>query len=436
MTGPLPVPTNKPAQSAGPVQERNPMAESKQTSPRHGNGHRQPVQERGPMAESKSGITPLAGISVVDFSQNLAGPYATQILADLGADVIKVEPPGGDSARRWGPPFIGGQSPLFQVANRNKRSVVLDLKREEDRRRARALTGKADVVVQALRQGAPERLGIGYEQVREDNLGVVYVSVTAYGTEGPLKDDPGYDPLMQARSGLMDVTGHPDGGPARVGTSVVDFGTGLWTAVAVLAALMERSSSGKGCHITSSLFDTSLAWMSYHLTSLLSLGSVPTRMGTSIGMIAPYQDFPCVDGTVLIAAGNDVTFARLCVALGLDLAANPEFASNASRVARREQLARLIADRTRSRSAASLLELLQKHQVPSAPVHSVTEAASDPQTAASGMLRRGGHPEIKDYVDIPLPIRWDGKRAPFRRFPPATGEHQAEVFPEDDTEDV
>ena len=376
-------------------------------------------------------ISPLDGVRVVDFSQNLAGPFASQILGDMGADVVKVEPAGGDPARRWGPPFIGGQSHLFQVVNRNKRGVILDLKTERGRARALELASAADVVVQALRRGAADRLGIGYDRVRAANPAVIYVSVTSHGLEGPLADDPGYDPLMQARSGLMSVTGDPDGNPARAGTSIVDLGTGMWTAIAVLGAIMERTRTGHGCHVTTSLLDTSLAWMSYHLTSYLSTGQLPGRMGTSIAMIAPYQAFPCTDGAVMISAGNDDIFRRLCRALELELASHPDYAENAARVANRERLAGILSERTRNFATEGLLELLRRHKVPSAPIHTVATALEDPQTAATGMLRACEHPAIDDYVDIPTPIRWDGRLAALRRFPPVAGEHQGELFPDD-----
>ena len=380
---------------------------------------------------SKTAATPLAHVRVADFSQNLAGPYASQILGDLGADVIKVEPPGGDPSRRWGPPFIWGQSTLFQAANRNKRGVILDLKTEAGQTKARRLAAESDVVFQALRPGVAERFGIGYEQVREANPTVIYVSVMAYGRKGPLRNDPGYDPLMQARSGLMSVTGEPSGGPVRVGTSIVDLGTGMWTAIGVLAALMERDRTGKGCHMTASLLDTSLAWMSYHLTGYLAGGELPGPMGTSIAMIAPYQAFPCTDGSVMISAGNDDIFRRLCRALDLDLAADADFADNPSRVANSDRLAGIIARRTRRHSTDALLRLLAEHKVPSAPIHTVASALDDPQTQAADMLRHHEHPQRGEYVDVPMPLRWDDCRTALRRFPPMAGEHQGELFPED-----
>lgn len=375
-------------------------------------------------------MAPLTGIRVADFSQNLAGPFAAQILGDLGADVVKVEPPGGDPARRWGPPFVGGQSTLFQVVNRNKRSVVLDLKKGAERAKALALAVDSDVVIQALRRGAADRLGIGPERVRAANPAVIYASVTAYGPDGPLRNEPGYDPLMQARSGLMSVTGAPGGEPARSGTSIVDLATGMWTAIAVLGALMERRNTGRGCHVTTSLLDTSLAWMSYHLTGYLATGTLPGPMGTSIGMIAPYRAFPCTDGSVMIAAGNDDIFRRLCDALGLALHRNTDYADNAARVARAGQLDELISARTRVLPVDALLRLLSDHRVPAAPIHDVASALQDPQTACSGMVQPHDHPDIADYVDIPMPVRWEGLRPALRRFPPGAGEHQRELFPE------
>ncbi len=380
---------------------------------------------------AKAAIAPLDGVRVADFSQNLAGPYAAQILADLGADVVKVEPPGGDPARRWGPPFVWGHGTLFNAVNRNKRSVVLDLKTDAGRARALELATEADVVFQALRPGAAERFGIGYESVRGVNPSVVYVSILAYGDSGPLRGEPGYDPLMQARSGLMSVTGEAGGAPVRVGASVVDLGAGMWAAIAVLGALRERDRTGRGCHVSTSLLDTSLAWMSYHMTGYLAGGPLPGPMGTSIAMIAPYEAFPCTDGSVMIAAGNDDIFRRLCRALELDLASHRAYADNASRVARSTELAAIVAGRTRKHSVASLLRRLSEHRVPAAPIHTVASALEDPQTAASGMLVRYDH-ERGEYVDVPMPIKWDGRRAELRRFPPQPGEHQGELFPDDE----
>jgi crotonobetainyl-CoA:carnitine CoA-transferase CaiB-like acyl-CoA transferase len=349
--------------------------------------------------------------------------------------VIKVEPPGGDPARRWGPPFAAGQSPLFLCANRGKRSVELDLRSERGLEAALRLASRSHVFVQAYRAGVADRLGLGYDAVRAVRPNVVYVSVTAFGTEGPMRDQPGYDPLMQAQAGLMSVTGDPDGPPARVGTSLVDMGTGLWTALAVLAEMMERGwpdpdPDAGAVHLTSSLLDTAVAWMAYHLQGHLATGAVPGPMGTGLGMIEPYRAFPARDGHIMIAAGNDAIFGRLCDALDLDgLSADPRFATNAERVVNRDDLVAALEARTRDAAAADLLDRLRAARVPCAPIQDTAEVAADPQVAASGMLRPtdagdGG------YVDVAPPLRWDGARPAPGTPAPAAGQHTAEVLAE------
>jgi formyl-CoA transferase/CoA:oxalate CoA-transferase len=402
---------------------------------------------------------PLTGLRVVDLTQNLAGPYATQILADLGADVIKVEPPGGDPARRWGPPFVDGESPLFLCGNRGKRSVVLDLDTPGGRDALRQLVARCDVFAQAFRAGVIERLGFDYDAVRTLRPGVIYLSVTAFGTEGPLKDEPGYDPLMQAYAGLMSVTGHPGGPPTRAGTSIVDMGTGLWAAVAVLGELVGRgwsvagspesperperpgdpssdarpdgpdtSPGAESVHITTSLLDTSLAWMAYHLQGYAATGEVPGPLGSGLGMIAPYQAFPAADGSLMIAAANDGLFHRLCDALELpELTDDPRFASNADRVAHRDALVGLVSERTRTEPAAALLARLRDAGVPCAPIHDTAGVADDEQVAASGMLRPLD--ALPGYVDVAMPVRRDGERSP-AASPPRVGEHTEEVLAE------
>ncbi len=366
----------------------------------------------------------LEGIRVLDLSQNMAGPYCTQILADLGADVLKIEPPGGDPARAWGPPFWGDVGALFMSVNRNKRSAVLDLKTDGDRSKLWELVASADVFLQALRPGAIERLGFGESVVRERRPELIYVSVSAYGDDGPGRDLAGYDPLLQAYSGLMANTGHPDGEPARAGTSVIDLGTGMWGALAVLAALRSRDRTGVGSHVQVSLLDTALGLMSYHLTGYLASGIPPERSGTALGLICPYQAFPTEDGSLMIAAANDGIFNRLCRALGLDgMAADPRFADNPSRVAHRDEVVGAVSARTASHTTAELFDLLREHGVPCSPIQTVPEVVADEQVAWTGMLRPTPTEAAADYVDAALPIRWDGARPPLRNPPPRAGEH-------------
>ena len=391
-----------------------------------------------PDAPASGAPAPLTGVRIVDLTQNLAGPYATQILADLGADVVKVEPPAGDPARSWGPPFVDGQSPLFLCGNRNKRSIVVDLATDEGRAVLRDLATDADVFVQAFRAGVAERLGFGYDDVRRLSPRVLYVSVTAFGTEGPLREQPGYDPLMQAYAGLMSVTGHPGGPPARVGTSIVDMGTGMWTAIAILAALHERQrerAAGREVgprRITTSLLDTALAWMAYHVQGYAASGDTPGPMGTGLGMIVPYEAFPAADGQLMIAAGNDGSFRRLCDALDLDdIAADDRFAGNPGRVAHRAELVARLSERTRQESVAGLVERLQAAGVPCAPLLDVAGVVRDRQVEASGMLRPvAGTGAGAGPLDVATPVRWDGQRAPVRRPPPGVGEHSEEILRE------
>jgi crotonobetainyl-CoA:carnitine CoA-transferase CaiB-like acyl-CoA transferase len=368
-------------------------------------------------------MQPLAGIRVLDLSQNLAGPWAAQTLADLGADVIKVEPPGGDPARAWGPPFHDGQSTIFRAANRNKRSVVLNLKSSAGRAALDALLRDGcDVFIQSFRRGVIERLGYGPDALRERDRALIYCSVTAYGSEGPLRDLPGYDPLMQAHGGLIATTGHP-GAPARVGTSIIDIGTGLWAGIAILAALRERDRTGVGTHVVTSLFDTALSWNAYHLMGWFADGVEPQPLGTAFALIAPYGAFPTRDGSVMIAAGNDGLFRRLCAALDIgDLAADPRFDSNAARVGHREKIDRRVGAATARHSAAALLALLREAGVPCAPVLGIAAVAADEQTRASGMLV--GTPGEADRAagercpTVPAPLRFNGRRLPVRTPPP------------------
>ena len=371
---------------------------------------------------------PLAGVRVTDLSQNLAGPYATQILADLGADVIKVEPPGGDPARRWGPPFVDGQSPLFLCANRGKRSIVLDLKTDAGREALRRLAASSRVFVQAFRTGVAESLGFGYDAVRSIRDDVVYVSVTAFGQTGPRRDEPGYDPLMQAFGGIMSVTGEPGGEPVRVGTSVVDFGTGVWTALGVLAALARTPPAAR--HVSTALLDTTVALMAYHLQGHLATDAVPGPMGSGLGMIAPYEAFRTADGRVMIAAANDAIFGRLCGALDLrGLLDDPRFADNPGRVEHRDALRDRLLAMTTSMTSEDLLERLRAAAVPCAPIQDVADVARDTQVAASGML--AAMPAAgAGYYDVATPIRWDGARPAGARPPPRPGEHTDEILAE------
>jgi crotonobetainyl-CoA:carnitine CoA-transferase CaiB-like acyl-CoA transferase len=373
---------------------------------------------------------PLEGTVVADLTQNVAGPFCTQVLGDMGAEVVKVERPGrGDDARAWAPPFWGRESATFMAFNRNKKSLALDLKRDGGLDVLKRLVTRADVLVQSLRAGAAAGLGLDFAGAAALNPRIVYCSITAFGARGPLAHLPGYDPLMQAYAGLMSVNGHPGQEPARVGTSIVDMGTGMWAALGIVAALRERDRTGRAVEVTTALFETALMWVSYHALACLGAGEVPQPQGSGTAMIVPYQAFPTADGYAMIAAGSDALFRRLCDALGAEaLAADVRFVDNPSRVRHRAVLIDALAARTRELKTADVLERLRAAGVPSAPIHTVDRVLQEPQTRASGMLVSARHPRVPDYQSIGLPIQWDGVRPGVRRVPPLLGEDTADVL--------
>jgi crotonobetainyl-CoA:carnitine CoA-transferase CaiB-like acyl-CoA transferase len=375
-------------------------------------------------------MQPLAGISVLDLTQNVAGPFCTLILGDLGADVIKVERPGrGDEVRAWAPPRWNGESVMYLTLNRNKRGLALDLRAPEARPILDGLIRRADVLVQSFRAGGAEALGLGAAAARAANRRLVYCAVTAFGAEGPLRDLPGYDPMMQAQAGLMSLTGYPGQPPVRAGTSLVDMGTGMWAALGILAALRERDRTGEGAEVGTALYDTALAWIPYQLLGYLATGEVPRAQGSGAAMIVPYQAFETADGHLMIAAPTDALFARLAQALGRpDLAADPRFADNPSRVRHRDALIPALAAAARPEPTHALLDRLRAAGVPCAPLQRVDQVAADPQTKASEMVMPTPHPGIPDLRTIGLPLRWDGARLAPRRPPPRVGEHTAEIL--------
>jgi crotonobetainyl-CoA:carnitine CoA-transferase CaiB-like acyl-CoA transferase len=370
---------------------------------------------------------PLAGIRVLDLTSSLAGPYCTELLAALGADVVKVEhPERGDEARAWGPPFFAGGSVMFFAANAGKRSLALDLKAERGRAALLRLVERGDVFIQSLRPGTAERLGLGAADVRARNARLVYCSIGAFGSTGPLRDQPGYDPLMQAAAGIVSVTGEPDRPGVRVGTSLVDLGTGLWAAFGIVAALHERERSGAGRTVEVSLYETALALLDYQLTDHLGTGSVPRRHGTAFPLIAPYQVFETRDGELMIAAANDRLFAALCDTLGLpELGRDPRFLSNQLRIAHRDELVPLLAARLRAESSATWLDRLERAGVPAAPVRDVPEVARHGQTEALAIVQ-----ELAGRRTLALPVSLDGERARHRGAPPLLGQHSAEILAE------
>lgn len=373
-------------------------------------------------------MLPLEGVRVLDLSRVLAGPYATMVLADLGADVVKVEQPGrGDDTRSWGPPFAGGESAYFLSVNRNKRSVSADLKDPEDLQKVKQLAAGADVLIENLRRGGLERLGLGYETLAAEKPGLVYCSITGFGP-GEDEDRPGYDFLVQARAGVMGVTGDPEGEPTKVGVAVADIVCGLYAATSILAALRKRDTTGRGSHVEVPLFESTLSWLANRAQEYLVSGEDPGRMGNAHPSIVPYQTFQASDKPVAVACGNDAQFAALCRAVGREeLAEDPRYATNPERVANREGLVAALQETFSGHAADEWIAEIQASGVPCGPVNTLTEVFSDPHVLGSGILQRVEHPAAGILELLASPMLVDGERPPVRLPPPTLGQHTGEV---------
>ena len=375
---------------------------------------------------------PLEGTRVLDVTTSIAGPYCAQILAALGADVVKVERPDtGDDGRGWGPPFWAGEGAMFLSANAGKRSLALSLRDPRGREALLRLADRADVFLQSLRPGLAKELGLGPEALRARNRRLVYCSVGAYGRSGPLSREPGYDALMQAAGGLISVTGEAGRPGVRVGTSTIDQGTGAWAAIGVLTALLDRERTGEGSVVDVSLYETAIGYLAYHLVGYLADGTVPRGDGTRFPMVAPYEVLPTRDGVLMVAAGNDRLFRALCVVVGVpDLVDDPRFETNADRVANRDALATLLAKRLATDDTAAWHERLTAAGVPAAPVADVRDVAESPQTEALGILQRLDHSRIDGLTLPALPLSFDGERALHPSAPPDVGQHSTEILRE------
>jgi crotonobetainyl-CoA:carnitine CoA-transferase CaiB-like acyl-CoA transferase len=389
------------------------------------------VANRGARAGGAQ-FEPLAGVRVLDVTTSLAGPYCTLILSSLGADIVKVEHPvRGDDTRAWGPPFWNGESAIFLAANAGKRSLAVDLKRPEGLEAVLRVAERSDVLLQNLRPGLADRLGIGFDAVSERSPRIVYCSIGAFGKRGPLRDQPGYDPLMQAAGGIMSVTGEVGRMPVRAGVSVIDQGTGMWSAIAILAALRARDQGAAAQLVDLSLYETAVNWLPYQVAGYLGSGRVPQRMGTALGIISPYQTFEASDGWVMIAAGNDRQFEALSKLLGRpELADDERFRMNPDRVHNRDALSAIIQERFRGDAAAVWLERLTAAGVPAAPVLDVAQVVEHPQTEALALLQALPHPAVPDERLVGLPISVGDERLRHRSPAPSLGQHTADVLRE------
>jgi formyl-CoA transferase len=372
---------------------------------------------------------PLSGIRILDFSHALAGPYCTMLLGDLGADVAKVESPKGDQTRAWGPPFIHGESSYFMSVNRNKRSVVLDLKSEHGLTDALALAMKSDVVVENFKPGAMARLGLAAGRLQEMKPALIYASISGFGQNQPTL--AGYDQIAQGTSGMMSITGQQGIGPIKVGIPIGDLSAGMFAAHAVLASLFERTRTGKGHYIDVALNDSLLALMTYQAGRLFATGETPTSEGNHHGTIAPYGTFAVRDGFLNIAVATDAQFTRFCEALDApELGRDVRFGTNAQRQAAREELSREIEMRLKVRTRDEWLAVLEHAQIPAGPILDLGEAFASPLAEERGMRRQVDHPVAGRITQVGAPWKIDGSSAPIRRPPPALGQHTGEVLRE------
>jgi crotonobetainyl-CoA:carnitine CoA-transferase CaiB-like acyl-CoA transferase len=369
---------------------------------------------------------PLAGIKVVEIGQNIAGPYASEILASLGADVVKIErPEGGDDARGWGPPFWRGTATTFQAMNHGKRSVTVDLKDAESVAWLKSFICESDVLVQNLRPGVMEELGLGADVLLAANPKLVYCSLWAFGHKGPMHLKPGYEPMIQAFSGMFSVNGTDDGPAARVGMQVLDLGTGVWAALGCVAALFLRHTTGKGCVVDTSLLETALGWLGVLLAGFNASGQQPPRHRSGNPRVVVFQSFETNDGEVVIAAANDRLFAKLARELGHpEWAGDERFASNALRVKNKEAIIPRIQEILLTDTMARWIERLEAVGVPCAPIHDFQQALEQPQTKALGILQE--IPDL-DLKIVGLPVSFNGERPQVRHRAPELGEHNDQI---------
>ena len=373
---------------------------------------------------------PLAGVTVLDLSRILAGPYCTMLLGDLGAEVLKVEPPRGDDARAWGPPFVAGESAYFLAVNRNKKSLCINLKHPGGCDLLRRLAEDADVLVENFRPGTLERLGFGYEEIRRSNPRLVYCSISGYGHSGPLKDKPGYDAVIQGEGGWMSLTGEPDGPPLKVGASLADIFTGMMAAQGVLAALYERQRTGKGRKVDVALFDSVIATLCYQAQGYLLTDVVPARMGNRHPSLAPYETFEAADGYVVVGVGNDALWHTFCQAIGRQDLDMPRFSTNALRVQNYQELKATLGPILKSKPAQHWVDALDAAKIPVGRVRSVAEALSNPQVKGRNMLIEVEHPALGHMKMTGNPIKMsDLDEAPVLP-PPLLGQHTDEVLSE------
>src|SRR5579863_8889810 len=375
---------------------------------------------------------PLAGIRVLDLTRALAGPFATMVLGDLGADVIKVEDVWhGDDTRRWGPPFQGDDAAYFLSINRSKRGLSVNLKTPEGRRIVQGLAESSDIVMENFRPGTAARLGLGYEELSQQHPALIYASISGYGQTGPSAGLPGYDAVAQAVSGMMSVTGEADGEPVRSGTSLADVGAGMWALIGILAALHARQATGRGQLVDISLLEGQVAWLTYVAGKYFATGVTPGRYGSAHESVVPYQVFATADEPLMVAVGSDGLWRRFTAATGLDeLTDDPRYATNPDRIQHRDTLIPAITAALTARGCAEWTELLNAAGVPAGPVNTVPAALAQPQIAARDMVVELEHPVAGMLKMLGTPVKLSAQPASIRRPPPVLGQHTDEILAE------
>jgi crotonobetainyl-CoA:carnitine CoA-transferase CaiB-like acyl-CoA transferase len=376
-----------------------------------------------------SSSSPLSGLVVIEIGHSIAAPYAGMILGELGAEVIKVENPhAGDAARGWGPPFAEGAATCFHAVNRAKHGITVNLADSDERENLKQLIlDRADVLVHNLKFGALDRFGLSATALLAEKPSLIYCSLGAFGAVGPMRERPGYDPLMQAYGGLMSLMGEDGRPPVRVGVSIVDLATGMWAVIGILAALAERRHTGRGGVIDTSLYESALAWMTIPIAAYLVDRKIPTRQGSGVEMIVPYQAFAVADGYLMVAAGNDNLFRRLCTAIDRpDLAEEQRFRSNKDRVVNRAALITILDDVFAAQPIAFWEKRLDTAGIPNGPMHTVEQVVTDPQTTALGIIQQLSAGAARSPLSlVGLPLSFDGIRPPFAKPAPALGEDSA-----------
>lgn len=375
-------------------------------------------------------MLPLSGIKVIDLTRILSGPFATMTLADLGADVIKIETPAGDDTRQWGPPFIEGESAYYLSVNRNKKSIVLNLKEEKGKEVFYKLVKDADVVVENFRPGTLKRLGADYDTLKEINPGIILASISGFGQTGPYAQKPGYDVLAQGMGGLMSVTGEPGRPPVKAGFSIADIGTGMWAIIGILAALRERDRSGKGQWIDVSLLDTIISWQAYFAGNYFATEEDPEPLGGAHPNIVPYQVFEASDGYFILAVGNDQLWQKCIDAINDDVLRDEKYATNPGRVKHREELVKLLNDKFKEKTVRDWVAIFEEVKIPVGPINKLSDILNDPHVKEREMVVEKDHPVIGQLKMLGIPVKLSRTPGEIKTVPPALGEHTDQVLKE------